>query len=221
MKRVSVFIAIFILIFPILGFCKNKEKERIERCIWLVSEIMKEDAPRYLLSHSKGVVIIPGIKKAAFIFGAKRGKGVIVLRKNGKWLPPFFITLSGGSFGLQAGAKSSDILLIVMTERAVDTFRRNKMRLGVDIGITAGPVGKETGLSSEDLYKVDIYCYGKERGIFAGINLSGSIITHDREANRRFYGKEISFEDILKGRLKNIPAEAKKLLRTIEKYSKI
>ncbi len=135
MKRVSVFIAIFILIFPILGFCKNKEKERIERCIWLVSEIMKEDAPRYLLSHSKGIVIIPGIKKAAFIFGAKRGKGVIVLRKNGKWLPPFFITLSGGSFGLQAGAKSSDILLIVMTERAVDTFRRNKMRLGVDIGI--------------------------------------------------------------------------------------
>jgi len=225
MKREKLILMLFLLfLFSIKteGICGKKETERVKNCIRVISEVMQEEAPRCLLSHSKGVVIFPGIKKAAFIIGAKRGKGVIVVRKNGKWLPPSFITISGGSFGFQAGAKSSDVVLIIMTDKAINNFKTNKLRLGVDIGITAGPVGKEAGISSEDLYKTDIYFYAKEKGIFAGVNLSGSVITHDKDSNLRFYEKELTLIDILNGKLKNkeIPKVAKELIKTLDKYCK-
>ena len=110
-----------------------------------------------------------------------------LIRLCGKRFSPSFMTISGGSFGLQVRSKSSDVLLLVMTDKALNEFKNNKLRLGVDIGITAGPVGKETGISSEDLYKTDIFSYVKEKGIFAGVNLSGSVVTHYKDSNLRFY----------------------------------
>ena len=231
MKGIKLMLALFLVSNLLMAMsanevlCGKNETERVKACVRVLSEIMSGSqgkAPVYLLSHSNGIVILPGIKKAAFIIGAKRGKGVIVIRKNGKWLPPSFITISGGSLGFQAGAKSSDVVLIIMTKEGVKRFKSNELRLGVDIGITAGPVGKETGISSEDLYKVDMYSYVKEKGIFAGVNLSGSIITHDNDSNLRFYEKEITLVDILDGKLKSkdVPEIAKKLISTLDRYCK-
>ncbi len=230
MKRLKLNLLLFLVSFLYLtqsqGICGKKEIERIENCINVVTEILQGEegkAARYLLAHSKGIVIFPGIKKAAFIIGAKRGKGVIVLRKNGRWLPPYFVTIYGGSFGFQAGAKSSDVVLIIMTNKAVNSFKSNKLKLGIDLAITAGEIGKETGISSEDLYKTDIYFYAKEKGVFVGINLAGSVITHDEDSNLRFYKKEVTIEDILNGKLNNkeIPKEAKELIKVLKKFSRI
>ena len=109
-----------------------------------------------------------------------------------------------------------------MTKKAVDSFKSNKLKLGVDLGIAAGPVGKKTSISSDNLYKVDIFSYAKEKGIFAGVNLSGSVITHDNDSNLRFYEKEVTLVDILDGKLENkrIPQIAKELMDTLTKCCK-
>jgi lipid-binding SYLF domain-containing protein len=225
MKKITLFfIGALILNFIIVGqaLCGDKELSRIQKCEEVLSAIMEGNlgtAPKHLLCHSKGIVIVPSVKKVAFIFGARRGKGIILIKKDGEWLPPSFLTISGGSFGLQAGAKSTDILLLIMSDKAINKFKGNKLKLGVDLGVTAGPVGKEViDISSENLYKTDIFSYVKERGMFAGVNLSGSVITHDNDSNKRFYGEELTLADILDEKVKNIPESITRLLNTLKNY---
>lgn len=224
-KRISVWWVIILL----LGYFTSSalaggEMERVEKATWILSRVMQGEngaAPRYLLSHAKGIVLIPGVKKIGFIAGVKRGKGIIVLRdRKGKWLPPVFITLSGGSFGFQAGAKKSDIILILMTDRAVKKFMGNKVKLGVDLGIAAGPIGKEVGLSQESLFRVDAFSYVYEKGLFVGAVISGSILSQDRKATQKFYGESITLRDLLKGKTpKHVPNIVQNLISLLNTYS--
>ncbi len=217
------------LIF-LMVICMNRlalaggEVERIKAATRILSTVMTGPqgvAPRYLLSHARAVILIPGVKKAGFIVGIKRGKGIIVARdKEGKWLPPSFITLSGGSLGFQAGAKSSDIVLLLMSKRALQKFTGNKVKIGVDLGVVAGPVGKEIGLSQEDLNRIEVFSYVREKGIFAGAIISGSVLSHDEKANRNFYGTSISFRDILSGKKVSLPPVAQELLQTLQNFAR-
>ncbi len=222
-KRINVWVMIFFLAFVSLAMA-GEETERVEKSSQILSRVMQGEngvAPRHLLAHARGVILIPGIKKIGFIAGIKRGKGVIVLRnKKGQWLPPAFVTLSGGSFGFQAGAKESDVILLLMTDRAVQKFMGNKIKLGVDLGVAAGPVGKEIGLSQEDIFRVDAFSYVYERGLFAGAIISGSVLSQDEKANRNFYGENITLRDLLKGKIpKHIPQAAQDLISLLNTYS--
>ena len=220
-RRKFLLFLIMIFIFP--HFCwGSTEDKRVLAAIKVLSKVMKGPegkAPRYLLAHSRGVLILPGVKKIGFIAGVKRGKGIIVLKdKNNNWLPPSFISIHGGSFGFQIGAKSSDILIILMTDKAVKQFSKNKIKLGADIGIAAGPVGKEIGISQENLFKVDAFSYVYEKGLFAGAILSGSVISQDENANANFYGEKITLNDIINGRKVKLPPVAVELLKTLKNF---
>ncbi len=223
-KIISVWV-IFIVSVIITNICWAKaESKRVNESTRILSVIMSSpdgEAPRYLLSYARAILLIPGVKKIGLFVGLKRGKGVIVVKdKNGKWLPPSFITLSGGSLGFQAGAKSSDIVLLIMTDKALKKFMGNRLKIGVDLGIVAGPVGKEIGISQQDLNKIEAFSYVRERGIFVGAILSGSVLSHDEKSNQNFYGTKITFKDILSGKqVLLLPPEAKELLKTLEKFS--
>ncbi len=199
------------------------EAKRVMEATRILSAVMASPegaAPRYILSHARAIILIPRVKKAGFLVGIKRGKGVIVARgKDGKWLPPSFITLSGGSFGFQAGAKSSDVIILLMSDRALSRFTGNRIKIGVDLGVVAGPVGGEVGVSQEDLRRVEAFSYVREKGIFAGAILSGSVLSHDEKANRNFYGTCVTLRDILHGKPLSLPPAARELLETLEKFS--
>ena len=222
-KIISVWLILVISVIFANTCWAKAESKRVKEATRILSVIMSSPdgkAPRYLLSHARAILLIPGVKKIGLLVGIKRGKGVIVAKdKNGKWLPPSFITLSGGSLGFQAGAKSSDIVLLIMTDNALKKFLGNRLKVGVDLGIAAGPVGKEIGISQQDLNKIEAFSYVRERGIFAGAILSGSVLSHDEKSNQKFYGTKITFNDILSGKQITLPPEAKELLETLEKFS--
>ncbi len=199
------------------------ESERIEDCIRILDEVItsSEEAPLHILKQAKGVVLIPGVKKVGLVLGVTRGKGVIVFKNDqGKWLPPLFISLYGGSIGLQLGAKSSDVIIFLMTDKAIEKFKKSKLKLGADLHVTAGPKGKNIGISTGRLSKVDAYSYVKEKGVFAGAVISGSKLSYDSKAIKRYYGKPFTVADIFKGNIpQNIPEEAQKLLEILKKYT--
>ena len=222
MKKILLLIMVVFFLGTNLLF-STKESLRVLSSIDVLNEITKGaqgKAPKYLLSHAKGVIILPGVKKVGFFAGIKFGKGVILVKKHGKWCPPSFITLSGGSFGIQFGAKTIDVVLVLMTDSAVKKFAGNKIKLGVDIGVTAGLMGKEVGISQDDFSNVEVFSYAREKGIFIGVMLSGSVITHDNKSNYNYYKENITFVDMLAGKKpKNIPPEAKELMHILEKIN--
>lgn len=199
------------------------ESERIEDCIRILDEVItsSEEAPLHILKQAKGVVLIPGVKKVGLVLGVTRGKGVIVFKNDqDKWLPPLFISLYGGSIGLQLGAKSSDVIIFLMTNKAIEKFKKSKLKLGADLHVTAGPKGKNIGISTGRLSKVDAYSYVKEKGVFAGAVISGSKLSYDSKAIKKYYGKPFTVADIFKGNIpQNIPEEAQKLLEILRKYT--
>ena len=199
------------------------ESERIKDCIRILDEVItsSEEAPLHILKQAKGVVLIPGVKKVGLVLGVTRGKGVIVFKNDqGKWLPPLFISLYGGSIGLQLGAKSSDVVIFLMTDKAIEKFKKSKLKLGADLHVTAGPKGKNIGISTGRLSKVDAYSYVKEKGVFAGAVISGSKLSYDSKAIKKYYGKPFTVADIFKGNIpQNIPEEAQKLLEILRKYT--
>ena len=214
---------IFAFIFNTKNCYANEEAKRIEKSIEFLKLIMNGKngaAPRQLLSHARAVLIIPGVKKIGFIAAVKRGKGVIIARdKNNRWLAPSFVTITGGSIGFQAGASSSDILILIMTDKALKKFTGNKLKLGADIGIVAGPLGGNLNISQETFKKIDAFSYVKEKGLFAGASISGSVISHDNNANQKFYGTKITFKEILNHKKIKLPYEAEKLISVLNKYS--
>lgn len=157
------------------------------------------DALRNLMSRAKGVVIVPQLIKAGFIIGGEGGSAVMMTQKNGAWSAPAFYTVAGGSFGLQAGAQASEVILVLMTDRAVDAILRNNVKLGADLGIAAGPIGAGVEASTTTNLRDDVYAFALSKGLFGGIALEGSVLAPDDQANQAYYGKPVTAADILTG----------------------
>lgn len=146
--------------------------------------------PPAMLRDAVGVAIIPDLVKAGFLVGGRFGRGVVVPRlPNGAWGEPVFVTLAGGGFGLQAGIQSADVILVFKTAKSLDRVLRGKgkVTLGGDIGIAAGPVGRQAEAATDGQLKAEIYSYSRSRGLFAGVSLEGAAIWSDAAANRDFY----------------------------------
>ncbi len=152
---------------------------------------------RNLLSRAKGIVVVPQLIKAGFIIGGEGGSAVMLTQRNGNWSAPAFYTVAGGSIGLQAGAQASEVILVLMTDKAVDAVLKNNVKLGADIGIAAGPVGAGLEASTTTSLSDDVYAFALSKGLFGGISLEGSVLAPDADANRAYYGKPIAPGDIL------------------------
>ena len=146
--------------------------------------------PPAMLRKATGVAIIPDLVKAGFLVGGRYGRGVVLPRlPDGSWGDPVFVTLAGGGFGLQAGVQSADVILVFETEKSLDRVLngKGKVTLGGDIGIAAGPVGRQAEVATDGRLRAEIYSYSRSRGLFAGVSLEGAAIWPDAEANRDFY----------------------------------
>ena len=186
------------LVFPLCALhaeLSSKETKRIEEAATVLKEIHAapdKDVPNDLWNKASCVVVIPGLKKAAFIFGGEFGKGLMSCRKNGQWSAPIFMELQKGSWGLQIGAQSIDLVLLVMNDSGVEKLLRNKVTLGVEASVAAGPVGRDTRAATDAQLKAEILSYSRTQGLFAGINLSGGVVKSDPDDNADLYGKNVA-----------------------------
>ncbi len=154
-----------------------------------LTRIPERSVPPALLSRAYAVAVIPNVVKAAFGFGARRGKGIIVVRQDdNSWSNPAFVTLTGGSFGWQIGAQSTDIILVFKTRKGVDGIENGSLTLGADASVAAGPLGRQASVSTDIEFQAEVYSYSRSRGLFAGVALEGAGVTMDRKANAAFYG---------------------------------
>ena len=174
-----------------LAVAQDDEIKRLKTATTVFEEIMEAPdnaIPRAILDKATAVAIFPSTVKAGFIFGGHRGKGVISARnEQGEWSTPAFLTLTGGSFGLQIGGQSVDLLLVIMNRRGLEKLLRNEFKIGGDASAVVGPLGRNLEASTDLTLRAEILSYSRTRGLFAGITLKGSTIRADRDANERFY----------------------------------
>ena len=188
-------IAIFTLCAVLLAStadAASREEKRVGDAADVLDQLLRipeKTVPPALLSRAYAVAVVPNVYKAAFGFGARRGKGIIVVRQDdNSWSNPAFITLTGGSVGWQAGVQSTDIILVFKTRKGVDGIENGRLTLGADASVAAGPLGRQTGIATDIEFKAEVYSYSRNRGLFAGIALEGAGVTMDRKANAAFYG---------------------------------
>ncbi|MFQ5816507.1 MAG: lipid-binding SYLF domain-containing protein [Terriglobia bacterium] len=204
---------------------KSKEVERLERATEVLQEIMAAPdggIPRDLLDRAECVGIIPGVKKLAFGFGGRYGKGVFVCRQNrlaGRWGPPAMYMLGGGSIGFQIGGTSTDFILLIMNPKGAEYLLRSKFTLGADLSAAAGPKGRTAAAATDALMHAEILTYSRARGLFAGASLEGAVVRQDKTANKKIYGHEINVKQVLLQGQGAIPAPAQPLINTLNKYS--
>src|SRR5262249_49446305 len=148
-----------------------------------------KDVPKDLWDRSQCVLVVPSLKKAAFIIGGEYGKGLMSCRTNGQWSAPIFMQVGKGSWGLQIGAQSIDLVLLVMNQSGMEKLLRNKVSLGAEASIAAGPVGRDARAATDAQMKAEILSYSRAQGLFAGINLSGGVVQSDNDDNQDLYGK--------------------------------
>jgi lipid-binding SYLF domain-containing protein len=174
--------------------------------------------PDALLSRAYGIAVIPDVTKVAFIFGGRHGNGVLVVRDKltAPWSNPVFVSLTGGSWGFQAGAQSSDIVLVFTTKAGIEGIAGGKITLGADASVATGPVGRQGSAATDMTFNAEIYSYARTRGLFGGIALDGSVIAIDKPANSALYGKNgVSASDIFSGQAPAAPATAQRFLERL------
>jgi lipid-binding SYLF domain-containing protein len=174
--------------------------------------------PDILLARAYGIAVIPDVTKVAFVFGGRRGKGVLVVRDKltAPWSNPSFVTLTGGSWGLQAGAQSSDIILVFTTKNGTEGIAGGKLTLGADASVAAGPVGRQGSAATDMNFNSEIYSYSRSRGLFGGVAIDGSAITIDRDANAALYGKSgVTATEIFAGQAPAAPVPAQRFLERL------
>ncbi len=205
-------------------FAEHKEAERLANSATVFGEIMSapdKTIPRDLLDKAECVAIIPSMKKAGFIAGARYGKGMISCRNNAKtaWGAPAMVILEGGSFGLQIGGAAVDVVLLIMNRSGIDSLLSSKVTLGGDASVAGGPVGRATTAETDAAMKAKILSYSRSQGVFAGLELKGSTLRQDKDADKALYGKEIQARVILAPGKVAVPSAAKPVIKVLTKYS--
>ncbi len=196
---------------------------RIHEANKVMQEIMAtpdQSIPEELLAKCKAIAIYPGVLKGGFIFGARFGKGVVLARDaKGSWGPLAFSTIGGGSWGLQIGAQSTDLILVILNDRGLDGLLSNNFTLGADASIAAGPVGRSTSASTDLSLSAGILSYSRNRGLFGGMALDGSVLTQDNNSNSAYYGKSVTSKEILFGNAVEMKSSSKELVKSLTEFS--
>ncbi len=231
--KISTVLALgIVLLVPTLGLVAAAAKEeapvseirKVDDAARVLEEMMREadkSIPRELLENAAGIAIIPDVIKAAYIIGGRHGKGVLLVRNGGRWSEPAFISVTGGSFGWQAGVESADIILVFRTPRSVENITRGKFTLGADAGVAAGPLGRSAEASTDAALKAEILSYSKSRGLYAGLSIQGASLSIDDKADQSFYGiQKITPEQIFEGKTGQVPEAAAKLRSALDRFSK-
>ncbi|MFC6647338.1 lipid-binding SYLF domain-containing protein [Granulicella cerasi] len=198
----------------------DKNAERLNNSANVLQEIMAtpdKGIPQSILSGAYCVVVIPAYKKGAFIVGAQYGKGAATCRTPTGWSAPVMVKLAGGSFGWQIGGQSTDLVLVAMNEHGLQHMLGAKFKLGADAAASAGPVGRNAQAGTDWKLNSEFLTYSRSKGLFAGINLDGTVLDADDDDMRAEYGANLPFKQVLAGKTP-VPANAQRFVRTTAKY---
>ena len=201
----------------------NKEQRRLEACGVVMSEVLHvpDDIPQDLLNKAECVIVIPSVKKLAFGIGADYGRGAMVCRTGekfrGPWGAPAMYALEGGSVGFQIGGEATDLILLVMNDRGMESILSSKVKLGADASIAGGPKGRDASADTDAWMRAEILSYSRSRGLFAGVSLEGSTIRPDDEASQQVYGHAIRAKEIVRGEHTGVPETGRNLVNALQK----
>lgn len=214
---------------PLLAADKPKgatEQERLTASYDVLKAILgapDKGIPRDLLNKAECVIVVPSVKKAAFIVGASYGRGVMTCRTGpdyrGLWSAPAMYAIEGGSFGFQAGGSATDYVILVMNEQGAKSVLTSKVKLGGDASVAAGPVGRTTSADTDIVMKAEMLSWSRAQGVFAGVSLSGSTLRSDDDANKNLYGKDLNATQIIVDKAVTTPPSGKPLISLLDKAS--
>jgi len=201
---------------------KDTDEGRLKDCGAVLKEVLDipDNIPQDLLDRADCVVVYPSVLKAAFVIGGSYGRGAMTCRKGqnftGSWGAPTMMALEGGSFGFQIGGQATDFVLLVMNESGARGILAGKVKLGGDVSIAAGPVGRDASAETDVTLRSEILSYSRSRGLFAGISLEGSTIRPDNKANKQIYGDRLGAKQIVLSDQLRTPGAAGQLVSTLD-----
>ncbi len=215
--------SLLLIVAAMAAYAQPEHVRRLETAATVFEEIMSvpdKAIPQELLDKAHCVAVVPGLKKGAFIFGAKYGKGYFSCRKKSGvgWTGPATVRIEGGSFGLQIGGSETDVILLVMNERGAERLLSSKFTLGGDASVAAGPVGRTVTAQTDALMTAEILSWSRSRGVFAGISLQGATLRQDVSENRALYGRSLENKEIITQELPP-PKAAERFISALNKYS--
>jgi SH3 domain-containing YSC84-like protein 1 len=201
----------------------NNEQKRLAECGVVMQEVLNvpDNIPQELLEKAECVIVIPSVKKLAFGVGASYGRGAMVCRQGekfrGPWGAPAMYALEGGSVGFQIGGQATDLILLVMNDRGMESILSSKVKLGADASVAAGPKGRDASANTDAWMRAEILSYSRSRGLFAGVSLEGSTLRPDDDASADVYGHPIKAKDIVRSQSMGVPATGRHLVNALQK----
>jgi lipid-binding SYLF domain-containing protein len=216
-------VALLLLLPTMAAHAEDPPLVRAQNAVRVLNDIEQapdKAIPTDLLKEAHAIAVIPDLVKAGFVFGGRRGEGLISVKQpDGTWSNPSFITLTGASVGFQAGVSSTDVVLVFRTQRGVDSIVNGKFTLGADAAAAAGPVGRNASAATDGHLRAEIYSYSRSRGLFAGVALDGGVMRIDYDANVAVYGAGITPRRIFEGGVSNVPAAVVNFRDALEEYT--
>lgn len=238
MKTLTSVLAVMVLIATV-AFCQeeqkeqkeqqggNTERERIKESGDVMKQILDtpdKSIPGSVLNGAKCVIVLPSVKKVAIGIGGSYGRGVMSCRTGqnykGPWSAPVMMASGGGNIGFQIGGEATDFVIMVMNDDGAKSLLKSKVKLGADASVAAGPVGRTSEASTNERMQAQMLSYSRSRGIFGGVSLSGATLRPDGDANKNLYGKEVSAEQIIAGKVA-MPPEAHLLVVELKKSQNV
>jgi SH3 domain-containing YSC84-like protein 1 len=213
-------IVLFLIAAAVMASAESSEQRLTDSTAVLreMSHASDKGIPQDLLQKARCVVVVPGLKKVAFVGGGKYGRGYASCVTRKGWSPPAAVRIEGGSFGLQLGGSSTDVIMLVLNEGGMKKLLSDKFTLGGEAAAAAGPVGRNTSANTDVLMKAEILSWSRSRGVFAGLSLEGATLRQDEDENAKLYGKPLTNEEILTGTVKR-PATAIPFLAQLQRFS--
>ncbi|MCL1875840.1 MAG: lipid-binding SYLF domain-containing protein [Synergistaceae bacterium] len=220
--RIALFLTVFVsLFFVSASSYAASPRTIISESIDVLREMEKQDdvsKMAELIDNGHGVAIVPSMIKAGLLIGGQHGYGLMLARKNKQWYGPTFFEMTGGSIGLQIGAQKVSLLFCINNEAGMKAFTDNKSKIGANIGLAAGPVGREAGAATDGSLRASIYSYSMSKGLFAGVNLDGTAVGANHKMNNEYWGEKLSIGDALnkkasKSDVKELLAELNKIIK--------
>lgn len=201
------------------AFASAREEARLIEASGVLEELgaQRDTAiPDRLLQRAYGIAVIPNVVKVSAVVGGRRGSGAMVVRDaNGRFSDPIMVSITGGSVGWQIGVQSTDLVLVFTTKQGIDGIADGKLTLGADASVAAGPVGRSASAATDQDFKAEVYSYSRNKGLFAGVSIDGSVISIDSRSNTRLYGQTASASDIIARRVSTNADSAKRFQRAI------
>jgi lipid-binding SYLF domain-containing protein len=224
MKRLSGILCGTVLMTTALAGFAQDDKGKLDDRLSAAQDVMKEimatpdkGIPQGILAGASCVVVIPSYKKGAFVVGAQYGQGVATCRTPNGWSAPAFVQLAGGSFGWQIGGQSTDLVLVAMNQNGLQDMLKNKVKLGADAAASAGPVGRNAQAGTDWKLNAEFLTYSRSKGLFAGLDLDGTVLSQNQDDTRAEYGADLPFHEVLTGKVP-VPDNAKPFVRTVRDY---